>query len=114
MNRVLDIAGTDYEIKDRCVVWAKGANAPINWQYSFKVVTYTYEVLGLLSSRSSSIGAVLAGAVSSWSGGVYITQFGTFLLFSKSKDILRHSLRASLSRIRDDNRCILHASNTSR
>lgn len=58
MNGVLDIAGTDYEIKDGCVIWAKGANAPINWQYRFKVRTYTYEVLGLSSSRSSSIVAV--------------------------------------------------------
>lgn len=114
MNGVLDIAGTDYEIKDGCVIWAKGANAPINWQYRFKVRTYTYEVLGLSSSRSSSIVAVLAGGVSSWSGsggGVYITQVGQFFLFS---DILTISLRTSLPRIRDDNSGILHASNTAR
>lgn len=117
MNGVLDIAGTDYEIKDGCVIWAKGANAPINWQYRFKVRTYTYEVLGLSSSRSSSIVAVLAGGVSSWSGsggGVYITQFGRFFLFSGSLYILTSSLRTSLPRIRDDNSGILHASNTPR
>lgn len=33
----------------------KGAIAPINWQYRFKVRTYTHEVLGLLSSNLSSI-----------------------------------------------------------
>lgn len=68
MNGVLDIAGTDYEIKYGCVVWAKGANTPINWQYRFKVRTYTYEVLGLSSSHSPSIVAVVAGRFSSWSG----------------------------------------------
>lgn len=63
MNWVLNIAGTDYEIKNRGVVWAKGANAPINWQYRFKVRTYTYEVLGLLSGHSFSIVTVLTEEV---------------------------------------------------
>lgn len=68
MNGVLDIAGTDYEIKDRCVVWAKEANTPIKWQYRFKVRTCTYEVLGLSSSHSSFMVAVVAEGVWSWSG----------------------------------------------
>lgn len=94
----------------------KGAIAPINWQYRFKVRKYTHEVLGLLSSNLSSIVADLAWAVSSGNGygGVYITQFGTFLLLLMSKDILTHSLRTPLPRIRDDNSGILHASNTAR
>lgn len=68
MNGVLGIAETDYEIKNWCVVWAKGANAPISWQYRFKVRRYTNEVLGLSSSHLSSIVAVRAGGGLSWSG----------------------------------------------
>lgn len=111
MNGVLDIAGTNYEIKYGCAVWAKRAIAPINWQSRFKVRTYTHEVLGLLSSDFSSLVAVLAWGVSSGCGygGVYITQFGTSFLLPASKDIIIHSIRALLPRINDDNSGILHS-----
>lgn len=65
MNKVLNIIGTDYEIKCMCVIWAKKANTPIKWQYKFKVRTYTYKVLGLSSSYSYFIVAIVAKGIGS-------------------------------------------------